>query len=177
MLVGTSTRNAVSCCNKVASRAPISGSPSTGRTATLVTFKSWTASLDWSCSATHDCSNGPKITLLSLIESTDTNATQAPARQPCSRKDPVTTRLRVMARTQSRRLPARTVPRSKVSVIESSFMKRYLHKRRALLNRASHTSSNLSRYLLLPTGQRKYAPSIPLNRGSETYSSMNKMER
>ena len=46
----------------VASRVPISGSPSTGRTATLVTFEFWTASPDWSCCATHDCSNGQKAT-------------------------------------------------------------------------------------------------------------------
>src|SRR5262249_29574649 len=88
MLVGTSTRNAVSCCNMVASRSLISGSPSTGRTATLVTFKFLTASLDWSCDATQDCSNGPKATVLLLIESTATAATHTPARQPCSRKDP-----------------------------------------------------------------------------------------
>lgn len=59
---GDSTRKVVSCCNKVASRAPISGSPSTGSTATLVIFKLSTAALDRSFCATHDCSKGPKVT-------------------------------------------------------------------------------------------------------------------
>ena len=38
-------------------------------------------------------------------------------------------------------------------------------------------TSNLSSYLLLSTGQRNYAPSIPLSRGSNPYGSMDKMER
>src|SRR6185295_11454764 len=144
IFVGDSTRNVVSCCNKVASRAPISWSPSTGSTATLVTFEWETPSLVWSCVATQDCSNDPNVTLLFLtapcatqdcsndptvtlllcIVSTATIATQAPARQPCRRKDPATTRLRVMTRTASHpsRLPARAAARSRMFVLEGIFI-------------------------------------------------------
>src|SRR6185295_9286699 len=108
----------------VASRAPISWSPSTGSTAMLVTFERKTPSLVWSCFATQDCSNDPTVTLLLCIVSTATNATQAPARQPCSRKDQATTRLRVMTRTASHpsRLPVRAAARSRIFVLEVIFI-------------------------------------------------------
>src|SRR6185503_6306878 len=134
IFVGDSTRNVVSSCNRVASRAPISWSPSTGSTATLVTFEWKTPSLAWSCFVTQDCSNDPTVTLLLCIVSTATNATQAPARQPCSRKDPATTRLRVMTRTASHpsRLPARAPARLRMCVLESIFIYEIVQQERCL---------------------------------------------